>query len=396
MNLKDIPPRPKLPPPPPRREEPLSEENLAILYVLLVHNHPAFVKRLINALNEPQHTFIVHVDEKYSEMQEDLLAYASTIENVFIMEENRLRLNWGGYSIVNATLSAMQLALLSERHFDFMVDLSGTHYPLKSNKAIRKQLSEKPYAVYMDVGEEPTRPPAEMWHHYVECDDTIHRITRLPMLRGMNIHIGSQWFAIPRHLVEWYLYDPLPYDYSFYATHIIVADENYFQTLFKNSPYCEDLVPKNLLFVLFDKWENERANETMQERDERKCLSPDPDHCGRSPTTLNLSFKKLLSISKALFARKFDPADDGSMALVDLIDEWRSNEDIAAVDRGDEGNDFMIRHSGEDGLCWDMLPGDSGIIMNKCDPNSMSQWFTMGKCGESEHVQTRFIIYNVT
>lgn len=28
--------------------------------------------------------------------------------------------------------------------------------------------------------------------------------------------------------------------------------------MFTNSPYCEDIVPKNHVFLLFDKWENER------------------------------------------------------------------------------------------------------------------------------------------
>ena len=345
---------------------------------MLVHNHLDFVKRLINALNEPQHTFVIHVDEKYPDMQASLLEFSEHVENIFVMVENRQRLNWGGFSIVNATIYAMHHALLLERHFDYMIDLSGTHYPLKSNRAIREALAERPGAVYMDVGSEPTRPPVEMWHHYVECDDAIHRIGRLPLVRGMNMHIGSQWFAVPKHVVEWFVFDPLPYDYTFYATHVIVADENYFQTLFKNSPYCEDLIEKNFLFVLFDKWENERAEETVQERDRRKCLSPDPDHCGRSPTTLNLSFQKLLSISKALFARKFDPSNPDSMALVDLIDTWREKDAAGPIARGDEGNRFMIRQSDKE-LCWEMKMGDDGVSVTRCAPENPQQWFTLGQ-----------------
>jgi hypothetical protein len=98
----------------------------------------------------------------------------------------------------------------------------------------------------MDIIPEPVRPPSELWHHFVECDDALHRIGRMAVLRGMNMFLGSQWFAIPKHLVQWYLEDPLPYDYTFYAQHIIVADENYFTTLYKNSPYCQDLMSKAL------------------------------------------------------------------------------------------------------------------------------------------------------
>ena len=80
-----------------------------------------------------------------------------------------------------------------------------------------------------------------------------------------------------------------------------------------NSPYCGDLIRRNSLFLLFDKWENER-NE-LHTRDRRKCLSPDPDQCGRSPSTLTMQFKRLLEASRASFARKFDPTNAESMAL---------------------------------------------------------------------------------
>lgn len=272
MGMKELPRRPDSPPPPARKADPIPPETMSILYIMLVHDHPTFTQRIINALDEPQHTFVVHVDAKADDVFIAHKAFAANRENVFILDENRQRLNWGGFSIVNATICAMDYALSLKRHFDYMIDVSGSTYPIKSNKAIREQLSKFPGAVYMDVAAEPSKPPQEMWHHFVECDDALHRVGRMPILRGMNMHIGSQWFAAPRHLIEWYLTDPLPYDYSFYAQHIIVADENYFQTLFKNSPYCEDLINKNLLFVLFDKWENERHAEG--ERDPRKCLSP--------------------------------------------------------------------------------------------------------------------------
>lgn len=68
------------------------------------------------------------------------------------------------------------------------------------------------------------------------------------------MHVGSQWFAMPRHVagssfdsnitafLEWFLRDPLPISYQEYASHVVVADEHYFSTLFSHSPYCRDLV----------------------------------------------------------------------------------------------------------------------------------------------------------
>ena len=234
----------------------------------------------------------------------------------------------------------------------------------------------------------------------------------------MHLHVGSQWFTIPRHVVLWLLNDPLPQQYQGYAQYVVVADENYFATLISNSPYCADLVRKKNLFLLFDKWENELS--TVQLRDRRKCLSPDPDHCGRSPSTLTSKFKNLLEISHALFARKFDPNDIESLELLSTIDSWRSNssQEINPSTFGDIGKKMMIRFTGlrqeshevnttytrssrniveaendnkgnivvlpESGkqeisdFCWEMGRRGEPITLNLCDASQPAQWFKLG------------------
>lgn len=102
-----------------------------------------------------------------------------------------------------------------------------------------------------------------------------------------------------------------------------MADENYFSTMLMNSPYCKDNIQKNLIFVVFDKWEHER-NYTRNPRKSYKCLHIDPNQCGRSPTTLTMEFKHLISSSRSLFARKFDYNDISSLELLEYIDTMRN------------------------------------------------------------------------
>ena len=404
------------PPPPARLPQNtiLHSDDIAILYIVLLHGHAKFAIRLINALYEKNHTFVIHVDLKAQSVFNEMSTFAATKENIYMLQNGRQDAVWGGFSIVNATLAAMNFGMNLGRRFDYMIDISGTSYPIKSNRAIRMQLAEKPNAVYMDVQDQPNRPSHDLWYHYVECDGNLHRIGRLPLLRGINMHIGSQWFAIPKHVMTWYLEDPLPKQYIFYCQHVVVADENYFSTLFKNSPYCGDLVPKNLLFLLFDKYENEKltpeAFETASDnivvedkliqttahigagRDKSKCLGPDPDHCGRSPTTLVMSYKKLLEVSRALFARKFDPNNTSSMELVDIIDKWRlRDEDGGRRKVGDEGNEIMVlqtqgNHSSQEGgsdLCWELTHPGGRLIMKACNPMEKWQWFRIGPCTDN-------------
>lgn len=276
----------------PAVQGPLNASTLSILYIMLVHNHPDFAIRIINAIDEPMHSFVIHVDANADEVQTYLQEQLVNRTNIHIVEEKREVICWGGFSIVNATLTAIRYAWNKNIEFDFMMDISGTTYPLKSNNFIRKSLAENPNAVFMETYPAPVKPEASMWHQFVECDGALHRVARMPFLRGINMHVSSQWFAVPRHYVHWLLHSALPLDYIHYAQYIIIADENYFATMFFNSPFCKAEIKKTLVFLLFDKWEHERnTTETGKPRDLRKCLGAGPNNCGRSPTTLTMEFK---------------------------------------------------------------------------------------------------------
>lgn len=246
------------------------------------------------------------------------------------------------------------------------------------------------------------------------------------MYAGMHMYVGSQWFTLPRHVVQWLLQDSLPKHYQSYAQFVVIADENYFATLISNSPYCNDIIRKKNLFLIFDKWENELSS--VGERDPRKCLSPDPDHCGRSPSTLTSKFKSLLDVSRATFARKFDPLDSESLQLLDEIDRWR--KEPLKVNVRDEGQHIMIRSSAltyrngdrrinrsvedrstrtncqsaeiaetnpatveietggyavsqspevpEFDYCWEISAIGQPLTLNVCDSSKPSQWFALG------------------
>jgi hypothetical protein len=336
----------------------------------------------------------------------------------------------------------MRYALERNLSFDFVVDLSGTHYPVKSNHFIRTTLASNLNAVYMDITPEPSRPEAHMFNQFVECDGALHRVARMPIVRGINMHIGSQWFAIPRHVAEWMVFNHLPLDYAQYAQYIIIADENFFASMFRNSPYCEEAVSRSLLFVLFDKWENERNSTLTRPKDSSKCLGIDPDHCGRSPTTLTMDFKYLLGTSRSLFARKFDPLDAESLALLDYLDYmrgthvnmsdmssesheedarrisiWDSNEggagqvvmiklrtegDVHSSVGNKQGGTMNVTNSGSvsgsdldhfnrstssaegsipsSALCMEYAPRANGLVgMTLCDAANSNQWFSIGK-----------------
>lgn len=131
---------------------------------MLVHDHPEFAKRIIDAIIEPQHRVVIHVDLKAPLVHQELTDYFSgeAFPNVHVLQDERVDMIWGGFSLVNASINAMKYIWFSNFSYDYLALISGTTYPLKSKEEIRQTLSASPGSIYMDVHNEINRPPADV------------------------------------------------------------------------------------------------------------------------------------------------------------------------------------------------------------------------------------------
>jgi Core-2/I-Branching enzyme len=321
---------------PPRNESVyISPFDVVLCYGVLAHDNAAATIRLIEAVDEPTTHFVVHIDAKYEMTHRQLRDYASQRDRVFVLDHpHRAWVNWGGFSMVNATLLVLRHADRLVPNFTHFVHIASTAYPIASNRRIRNTIADYPVdANLMHVILKPARPHHAIWNYYVECDDRLHRIHRLPPLtretHGADFYTSSQWFIISRDFAR-YLANPEPGDflsqYLDYIRHAVVADENFFGTVLLNSRFCNTLHNWHFLHLTFDQWENERE---VALRDERKCVMPDPNHCGRSPTTISLDYLDILELSGDLYARKF--MDDVDVKVKDVIDTLRMKEEFELV-----------------------------------------------------------------
>lgn len=117
---------------PPRNETKYLEPSEVILcYGILAHDSASGTIRLIEALDEPTTQFVVHVDGKYEETHQLLKEYASQRSRVAILDHpNRVRVNWGGFSMVNATLQMLHYA--DQIEFTHFAHMAATAYPIAS------------------------------------------------------------------------------------------------------------------------------------------------------------------------------------------------------------------------------------------------------------------------
>ena len=150
--------------------------------------------------------------------------------------------------MVNATLQILNYVDRNDIHFTHFVHMASTSYPIVSNQHIRNTLAEYPAdANFMHIVLKPARPSESIWNYFVECDDRLHRIHRLPVItkerNNADFYTSSQWFIISKEFAH-YLANPQEEEgiflqqYLDYIEHAVVADENFFGTVLRNTHFC--------------------------------------------------------------------------------------------------------------------------------------------------------------
>ena len=305
---------------------------MKIVYLIRAHRGPAQLARLIGALRHEGVRFFVHIDRKVDEapFREALSAPDVT----FVA--NRIVANWGGYSLVRATLSGLrQIFADTKDEPDRICLLSGQDYPLISNAGIVDYFERHADTEFISYARMPTPfwEPIVMrrierynfydWQPLVWPANKSRRITQRMTLRlrlftklvhillprpvfpgGYQPYGGSAWWCLTgpmaRRLLELTERNPRLGRFFNYVLH---AEEMYFQTLLLNS----DVDPGRLRgewpfdtlgnYLWFEAWER------------------------YSPRTLVAADIDTLIASNKMFARKFDLDRDGR--IFDLLDEAR-------------------------------------------------------------------------
>ncbi len=308
---------------------------MKLAYLIRAHRDPAQLARLIEALRYSGTRFFIHIDRKVDQAPfEDILSKAGDVHFI----RNRTELNWGGFSMVEATLRSLREMLeeVGDASPDYIALLSGQDYPIKSNAEIHDFFEThrgKDFLSYAKI-------PAPFW------GDLEHqRITKfnfynekiltwpankdgrigdrktlrlyiatklaswlLPERRpppGWEAYGGSAWWCLSRETTEYVVRkaDESPELANFFRW-TLHPEEMFFQTLLVNSPHADRLVGEYLEDKLGDYlWYQNWGS------------APRPE-------VLTVNDFDAIRHAERLFARKFDPAHDSR--ILDMIDEARS------------------------------------------------------------------------
>lgn len=278
---------------------------MKLAHLILAHANPDQLDRLISKLAHSDSHFYIHLDKKADIQQFQKLANKG---NVFFVS-NRIKVFWGGYSIVQATVNSFEEILNSGIAYTHINLLSGQDYPIKSLEHIHSFLAANMGKIFMhslSIQDEWQEAIPRITNYHLanyrlpkgtyRMEQVVNAILPKRKLPEGIVAMGrSQWFTASRESIV-YIVDYIKREQwiSRFFKHSWASDEIIFQTILHNSPFRDKMVNDNLLYL---DWSAGAA----------------------SPKVLTMEDADQLKSTDKLFARKFNPAVDSR--ILDYIDD---------------------------------------------------------------------------
>lgn len=222
-------------------------------YLILCHTPPHHIATL--ATRHPEHHYYIHYDLKSPIIKLDFL---KDLANVHILS-NRVAVNWGGFSMILATLNLFQAALsrTDNRYFHLM---SGDCVPLVSPDVMTIEFAKNGDNTLFLQCENVPRLRHRVRFYAPHADTSWQRslfgkiLTKIIQLADKilpNQQIGwqgAQWFSADRMALQT-LFDESLGEPSDYFAKKLVPDEHFFQYIAKTQPEKFNLINDNHRFV---------------------------------------------------------------------------------------------------------------------------------------------------
>jgi len=319
----------------------LAKDSCKLAYLILAHQFPESLARLVNRLESPHAHFFIHVD-RATDIQPFLRALPPA-ENVHFTD-TRFKVHWRGFKMVDATLQLMKEAVEHEKNFKYFILLSGADYPIKPTDHIQAffERTSLEYIHYCRLQGNPVMMKKVLQYYFHDAIpyDRSRRKPRLfrlfrrkafrllsrvvPRQYPENIepYFGSTWWNLTGECAA-YILDYVRDNPHFlrYYRYTDAPDEMFFQTIVLNSPFAKRTVHYEAYRRLtkiadLDELRAEYDKSLPEESFSLRYI--DFSSGGGSPATLVEDYFPALENSEALWARKVHPTT--SAQLLDRID----------------------------------------------------------------------------
>lgn len=184
---------------------------MKIAALIRAYHRPEQLELLLDRLEGELWAPYVHIDRKA-----DLRQFADSFDKAIFLKD-RVTVNWGGLTQVEALLRLIRVALEDPTITHFYT-MSGQCYPVKDDAQIRARIASFPPGTAnlmertaMPVSHKPLKRYTRRWVHDVRNPVAWHALrwvfARLPdkplhKLRGIPLYGGGAWFLFERQAIE--------------------------------------------------------------------------------------------------------------------------------------------------------------------------------------------------
>jgi hypothetical protein len=279
-----------------------------LVYLILAHQRPRQVARLIDRLDTGNATFLLHIDAKTDDAS-FFPPLESTMrqENVHLVPRGKVHWRLSGH--VEATLRGMKVAFREAPGFDYVGLLTGADYPIKRAATIEGLLAQRSGSCFIqhrrlprpdwgndEGGLERIERRWFWWRGRLICIPTraFPFVPKRTMPHGHTPYQGMAYWWLPRDALEYVAqFVAANPGYLRFFRRVLSSSESFFQTILANSAFRDRLVDDDLRYV-------------------------DWSGGGEHPAVLTVSDFPKLASSPGLLARKFD--EDVDREVLDRID----------------------------------------------------------------------------
>ncbi|VVC31413.1 Hypothetical protein CINCED_3A008702 [Cinara cedri] len=299
----------------------LKHDNPVRIVFLLTLNGRAVrqVYRLIKALFHRDHYFFIHVDARHDYMFRELLKIELALSNIRLSRRRHSTI-WGGASLLTTLMDAMSDLVQSSWDWDFVINLSESDFPIKSNDALVKFLTTNRECNFVKShGREVQQfiQKQGLDKTFVECEARMWRVGEKELPKGIIWDGGSDWLALSRPFVNYLVTgDNLISGLSQFFKYTLLPAESFFHTVLRNSPFCETYIDNNLHVTNWKRWLGCKCQY-------RHVV----DWCGCSPNVFRFDdWNRIKNTEKkqVYFARKFEPIIN--LSIIDTLEVWLYGE----------------------------------------------------------------------
>jgi Core-2/I-Branching enzyme len=294
---------------------------MKIAYLITAYDNPSHLGRLLDAILTPQSAAYIHIDGKFP-----IEPFEHCRRDKVHFLQDRVRIYWGEFSMVEATLRLMRAALRSPERFDYLMLISGTDYPIRPATELEAFLEANAGTQFMNMVEMPNdtlgKPLARLQRYKLQTGERLGGVRRriraalvkaglMPAARNYQRALGarrpfggSTWWTLTREACE-YILDFVSRERAFvrFYRYSVIPDEGMFHTIIGNSQFAH------------------RVRRNLGYTDWRACGNhPEligPDHVRRFVSEPNVRSDDKYGPGKIFFARKFS---DRAATLVDELE----------------------------------------------------------------------------